>query len=420
MDVALRRTDLVRPIGVLVLSLGSLVVGLVLARADLVTIGAGLGLVAAVSLAWPPPPGLRCSITVDVNRTYEDDPVTITTVIEADRAVDRLDLAVALPARWRVVDGDRLAAAPLPAQRRWVHQVTIATDRWSAYDLGAVALRWTPPTGIGTSEALVLRPLPVRVLPDPSRLPVLLRPARTRVHAGDHRTRARGAGTEHADSRPFLPGDDRRSVNWRLTARLGEPWVDVRHPERATDVVLLVDTFDAAALGDAVRAAGALGAAYLAAHDRVGLVAFGGSMRWLRPDGGRYHEQLLLEAATGIRYFETDADRDLSSVPTAVLPPSALVLAITPLADHRTISILDDLHARGTDLAIVEVVPATAPLGGDLSRPATRLWHLERRAMRQRFVRRGLAVATWDGQGSLAATLGELIELRRRATRQVV
>ncbi len=248
---------------------------------------------------------------------------------------------------------------------------------------------------------------------------MLVRPARTRVHAGDHRTRQRGAGTEHADSRPFLPGDDRRAVNWRLTARLGEPWIDERHPERATDIIILVDTFDAAALGDAVRAGGALGVAYLAAHDRVGRVPFGGSMRWLRPDGGRYHEQLLLDALTGIRHFDTDAERDLSSIPTAALPPNALVVAITPLADRRTISILDDLHARGSDLAIIEVVPTVAPRRGSTARRATRLWELERRATHQRFVRRGLAVATWDGEGSLAATLGELAALRRHARTQV-
>ena len=413
------RTDLLRSVAVLVLALGGLVVGLVLARADLVTIGAGFGLVAAASFAWPPPPGVRASMAVDVQRTFEGDPVTLTVTVEADRAASRLDVAVAHPAHWRVTGGDRLAAAPLPRGRRWLHRVTLATDRWGEYDLGAVAVRWTPPTGVGIAEAIVRTPLLVRVLPDPSRLPVLVRPARTRVHAGDHRTRQRGAGTEHADSRRFLPGDDRRAVNWRLTARLGEPWVDERHPERSTDVVLLIDTFDAAALGDAVRAAGALGVAYLAAHDRVGLVAFGGSMRWLRPDGGRYHEQLLLDAVTGIRHFDTDAERDLSSIPTAALPPNALVVAITPLADRRTIAILDDLHARGTDLAIVEVLPAVAPLRGDAALAATRLWELERRATHQRFVRQGLAVATWDGDGSLASTLGELATLRRHTMKQV-
>jgi uncharacterized protein (DUF58 family) len=417
--VRLVRTDVLRTVAVLVLAFGGLVVGLVLARADLVTIGAGFGLVAAASFAWPPPPSVQTTISLDVHRTFEGDPVTLTVAVEADRAASRFDLAVALPAHWRVTGGDRLAAAPLPSGRRWVHRVSLATDRWGAYDLGAVAVRWIPPTGIGIAEATVRTPLPVRVLPDPSRLRVLVRPARTRVHAGDHRTRQRGAGTEHADSRPFLPGDDRRAVNWRLTARLGEPWIDERHPERATDIIILVDTFDAAALGDAVRAGGALGVAYLAAHDRVGLVAFGGSMRWLRPDGGRYHEQLLLDALTSIRHFDTDAERDLSSIPTAALPPNALVVAITPLADRRTISILDDLHARGSDLAIVEVVPTVAPRRGSTAGRATRLWELERRATHQRFVRRGLAVATWDGEGSLAATLGELAALRRHARTQV-
>ena len=40
-----------------------------------------------------------------------------------------------------------------------------------------------------------------------------------------------------------------------------------------------------------------------------------------------------------------------------MLPPQALVVAVTPLLDERAVEALADLRARGYDLAIVEVSP---------------------------------------------------------------
>ena len=41
-----------------------------------------------------------------------------------------------------------------------------------------------------------------------------------------------------------------KRVNWRASARRGELWVNESHPERNTDVILFVDSFAEARLGD--------------------------------------------------------------------------------------------------------------------------------------------------------------------------
>ena len=104
----------------------------------------------------------------------------------------------------------------------------------------------------------------------------------------------RADGLEFADTRAFVPGDRLRSVNWRASARRGELIVNERHPDRNADVVLFLDSFAEARSGRrgdgtlerAVRAAATLAGRYLERRDRVGLVTFGGVLRWLEPGGG--------------------------------------------------------------------------------------------------------------------------------------
>ena len=83
----------------------------------------------------------------------------------------------------------------------------------------------------------------VRVLPGIERLRTLVSPARTQAAVGPRRSSARGEGLELAEVRPWVPGDHARRLHWRATARRGEPFVAERHPERAADVLMFVDTF---------------------------------------------------------------------------------------------------------------------------------------------------------------------------------
>ncbi len=160
-----------------------------------------------------------------------------------------------------------------------------------------------------------------------------------------------------------MPGDRLRSVNWRASARRSTLIVNDFHPERNTDVLLFLDSFAEARAGgrgtldDAVRATVTLATKYLERRDRVGLVTFGGILRWLAPNMGVTQRWRLIDAL-----LETDVElnyawKDVSVIPARVLSPQALVVAITPLLDTRSVTALLDLRARGFDLAIVEVSP---------------------------------------------------------------
>ena len=98
--------------------------------------------------------------------------------------------------------------------------------------------------------------------------------------AGDHRSALLGRGTELAQVRPYVPGDDVRLIDWDVTARTGEPHVRVHLAERVLVTWIVLDTSPSMAFGTADRrkADVALGVALAIGHaasvrgNRVGLV----------------------------------------------------------------------------------------------------------------------------------------------------
>lgn len=61
------------------------------------------------------------------------------------------------------------------------------------------------------------------------------------VLAGRHGSRLRGRGLNFEELRNYLPGDDIRNIDWKVTARTREPHVRVYTEERDRPVWLLVD-----------------------------------------------------------------------------------------------------------------------------------------------------------------------------------
>jgi uncharacterized protein (DUF58 family) len=150
--------------------------------------------------------------------------------------------------------------------------------------------------------ALRTEPTPAR--PGPGPLPdALLRALEVNIGrrieallAGDYRSTLHGDGTELAQVRPYVPGDDVRSIDWNVTARTSEPHVRVHLAERVLVTWLVLDTSPSMQFGTADRrkADVAEGVAIAVGHvatrrgNRLGLVTFGDSMpRTSPPRQGR-------------------------------------------------------------------------------------------------------------------------------------
>jgi uncharacterized protein (DUF58 family) len=404
----------------------ALLAGLALGRPEPVAAAAPLAVLVVAGLAAARDPQVEVDAAVDRDRAVVGDQVTIQVRVRAEAAVDRLELLLAVPAGMEGPAGPGrpwALAVRLQAGEERTVPVTLTCRRWGAYLLGGLHLRAHDRLRLLTWEQQVDRHAPLKVFPEPQALRALVRPFETQAATGSQVSRHRGEGIEFADIRPFLPGDRPRSINWRATARRGEPWVNERHPERTTDVVLFVDSFvdvrgeGASTLDLAVGAAASLAGAYLRRRDRVGLVGFGGFVQWLRPGSGQAALYRLLDTLMETQVFATVAWKGIRHLPPRTLPPKALIVALTPLLDERAVAALFDLLARGYDLAVVEVSPmaGTRAAADRWSPLARRLWALERETLRHRYQRLGAAVVEWTEGVHLQQALLEVEASRRHA-----
>lgn len=404
-----------------VLAAAGLVAALAVRRTELAAVAAPFALLVALGVRARPPL-LRAWFELDRERALEGEVLDATLTVRTGRAVDRLEIGLALPPGIES-EGPNPVALRLAADEERELPLRLRCARWSSVELGDVWLGARDVIGLVRFEQRIDRRRPLRIYPSPERLRRLLSPAHTQAATGSEVARIRAEGLEFADTRPFVAGDRVRSINWRATARQGALVVNQRHPERNADVVVFLDSFAEARMSDegtleqAVRVASTIAARYLERRDRVGLVSFGGILRWLEPRAGLVQQYRLVDALleTGVEF--SYAWKDVDVIPARTLPPRALVVAVTPLLDERSIRALFDLRGRGHDVVVLEISPEPFLEPGDErgDAAALRLWRLQRAELRARFERIGAAVATLDGSTTIEAALEGVRAYRRHA-----
>lgn len=130
----------------------------------------------------------------------------------------------------------------------------------------------------------------------------------------------RGRGMDFEEHRAYLPGDDVRSMDWRVTARTGTPHVKVFKEERERPVLIGVDYSPAMFFATrtafksvfAAHTAGLLAWASLTHGDRVGGLVFGQQHREVRPAGGKRGVLNLLQILSNAHQPAADIQHPLS------------------------------------------------------------------------------------------------------------
>ncbi len=121
--------------------------------------------------------------------------------------------------------------------------------------------------------------------------------------AGEYHSIFKGRGVEFDEVRPYLPGDEVRSIDWNVTARMGQPYVKTYVEERELTVMLMVDASgsgDFASKGRFKRELAAELAAVLSFSattnkDKVGLLIFTDKVElYIPPRQGRRHVLRLI------------------------------------------------------------------------------------------------------------------------------
>ena len=130
------------------------------------------------------------------------------------------------------------------------------------------------------------------------------------LFAGEYHSAFKGQGMEFAEVREYQQGDDVRSIDWNVTARIGHPFIKVYDEERELTVLLAVDASASGAFGSALQMKGEIGveiSALLAFsaiknNDRVGLLIFTDEVEvFIPPKKGRKH---VLRVIRELLYFQ--------------------------------------------------------------------------------------------------------------------
>ena len=210
------------------------------------------------------------------------------------------------------------------------------------------------------------------------------------AQAAGRPVRVAGASTEFERVREYLPDDEFRHINWKATARRGQPLVNQYEAERSQNLVMLLDTgrsmaaladppaedddSPAAALTKLDRALNtALLLAYVASQrgDRVALLAYADEVRaFVPPQRGRRALLNMVDALYNLTAepVEPDHGRAFAFLAQRNLRRSLVVL-FTDLADRESSSALAAHVLRAARQHMVVTVTLSDP---NLRRPAQR------------------------------------------------
>ena len=118
------------------------------------------------------------------------------------------------------------------------------------------------------------------------------------IFAGEYHSAFKGRGMAFSEVREYQWGDDVRSMDWNVTARLRAPYVKVYEEERELTVVLLVDVSRSGLFGTAVETkreriaeiAAVLSFSAILNNDKVGALFFSDRVeKFIPPGKGRSH-----------------------------------------------------------------------------------------------------------------------------------
>ena len=165
----------------------------------------------------------------------------------------------------------------------------------------------------------------------------LLAVANRLSEVGIRKIRRVGHSMEFDQVRNYVPGDDRRSVNWKATARKGDVMVNAYEDERQQSVYCLIDKgrvmqspFEGLTLLDyAINASLVMSNIAIIKQDKAGLITFSDTMgQIVQADRRNGHMQRLLEVLyrQKTRFMETDFERLCIAVKSQVRQRSLLLL----------------------------------------------------------------------------------------------
>ncbi len=134
------------------------------------------------------------------------------------------------------------------------------------------------------------------------------------VFAGEYHSVFKGRGMEFAEVREYQLGDDVRTIDWNVSARMDHPYVKIFDEERELTVMILFDVSSSESFGSrsqmkgdvAIEIAALLASSAIRNNDKVGLIIFSDRIeKFVAPRKGRKH---ILRVIRELLYFAISGD----------------------------------------------------------------------------------------------------------------
>jgi uncharacterized protein (DUF58 family) len=223
--------------------------------------------------------------------------------------------------------------------------------------------------------------LPRDIVRQIRRLQIRARRAVEDLLGGEYHSVFKGTGIAFEEVREYQPGDDIRTIDWNVTARMGHPFIKRFVEERELTVMLLVDCSGSNQFGTRVQLkrevaaelAAILAFSAIANNDRVGLIAFTDRVeKFVPPRKGTTH---VLRLIRDVLFFQPQGRatclREALDFLNRVLVRRAIVFLLSDFLDKDYEQALKRTGKRHDLVA----VPIRDP--GEAELPAVGLLELE-------------------------------------------
>lgn len=260
--------------------------------------------------------------------------------VEAGQAAE-VQIYDAYPIEFGVSQMPLTATLPSNSTQELIY--TVHPTHRGEYSWGAIQVRQLSPWRLVWSDWKIAQNQNVAVYPDLIGLRSLSIRLTLQSSGSIRRARRLGIGTEFAELRDYGIGDDPRFIDWKATARRGQPLVRVLEPEQEQTLIVLLDrgrlmTANVKGLSRfdwGLNATLSLALAGLHRGDRVGVGVFDRQIHtWIPPERGQSHLTHLIERLTPIQpeILEPDYLGAVTAL-TNQQTRRALVVLITDIVD---------------------------------------------------------------------------------------
>ncbi|RKZ25142.1 DUF58 domain-containing protein [bacterium] len=188
------------------------------------------------------------------------------------------------------------------------------------------------------------------------------------IFSGEYHSVFKGRGMEFSEVREYLPGDDVRSIDWNVTARMGKAFVKMFEEERELTVLIASDMSRSSAFGTrnelkreiAVEISALLAFSAIENSDLVGLLMFTDRVeKFIPPKKGKLHSLRIIRELLGFEPIHEQTDiADALQYLYRLLKHSAIIFVISDFLDTNIKKPLALLAKKHDVIPVVITDPA--------------------------------------------------------------